>query len=49
MAKINAMLPELEKSFKSSIDEQIERLITKRKAVCKNYLPEKDAFPYHAK
>jgi len=49
MAKINIILPELEKSFKTSIDEQIERLIIKRKAICKNYLPEKDAFPYHTK
>ena len=49
IARINAILPELEKSFKSSIDEQIEKLIIKRKAICKNYLPEKDAYPYHAK
>jgi len=46
IAKINQILPTLDKSYESEIDQKIEEIISKRKAICYNYLPEDDAYPW---
>lgn len=40
LAKINTVLPELEKSYQTNMDIKIKRVIESRKAVCKNKIPE---------
>jgi len=39
LAKINTILPELEKSYQSNADTKIRKIVEDRKMICRNYLP----------
>lgn len=48
IARINQILPQLEKSYSSDLDKKIEEMIESRKQICRNWLPEAHATPKHS-
>jgi len=49
IAKINQILPTLDRSYDSDVDAKIRELTEKRKAICLNYLYEDKAMPWSIK
>ena len=49
IAKINLVMPQLDKSYTSDIDKKILDITEKRKAICKGYLPEDGTMPWSVK
>ena len=49
ITKINLAFPQLDRSYASDIDKKILEMTEKRKIICRNYLPEENAFPWSMK
>jgi len=48
IARINQVLPQLEKSYSTDLDKKIEEMVEHRKQICRNWLPEAHATPKHS-